>query len=193
MPTPQYALWLDLETTGSKADDTILELGAVLTRNVRDFPLISRIQRLFPHNIEDLFITDVDPTVLAMHATNHLWQDLIDYSNPRSSDKALDSDICEWLADALPPGYTQHVLLAGSGVSHFDRRFISKYLPQLDTKLAYYSLDIGVVRRFMDLQHWHLNTPSGDQATKKHRALADAEQHLNEARQWGHLISTRHE
>ena len=74
--------------------------------------------------------------------------------------------------------------LAGSGVSHFDRRFIRRYWPSLDRKLAYAMFDVGVVRRF--LREWGLGLLPPEYAETRaptigHRALSDAEDHRQEA------------
>ena len=91
-------------------------------------------------------------------------------------------------ANNAPSGRT---VLAGSGVSHFDCRFIRHYLPELEAFLRYWMIDIGVVRRMYEL--WVGELPTAVNEEKTHRALDDVYCHLEEARTfialWGGDIS----
>jgi oligoribonuclease len=104
----------------------------------------------------------------------------------------VDAELARHLAHW---GKEHEYMLAGSGVGHFDRRFIRQQLPAVDAFLQYPAIDVGVIRRAMrmwagDALDFKMNEG------KEHRAMADIEQHLAEAltyrslfRQWGRTES----
>src|SRR3989304_8119240 len=130
-------LWLDLETTGSSIDNEILEVGIAITN--KTFEVIDT--RGYLHKPLNSDFSGMDPIVFKMHSQNHLLEDIshgfdLEY---------IDTQINIWL-DSL--GFDKkHIPLAGSGVSHFDRQFIRKYLPKFDIRLTYWAYDVGVLRR----------------------------------------------
>lgn len=167
-------LWLDLETTGSDEEkDSIIEVGCVLTTPTLDV-LCEHTTLVMPSPL-GLGRLMLNPTVRSMHETNGLLDALLneDVPPPHAATKFL----LEWLdANGAKQG---HTVLAGSGVGHFDRRFIKRYMPQLDRFLRYWCIDIGVIRRAHDM--WVGTVVSTANDGKTHRALDDARCHLAEA------------
>ena len=183
MPTSDFILWIDLETTGNGPDDDIIELGAVLTD--KDYVIQSSFARVYRTRRA---VSVISPKVLEMHFANGLWRDTIE-----ATSYAADSEdeILAWLgkAGALKGG-ANSLPLAGSGTSHFDRRYIERDWPSLARRLTYWNLDIGVVRRFLrswlpeEVQSYVIDSQAG----KHHRALADVMQHLQEAIEYRTLM-----
>lgn len=183
MPSKDFILWFDLETTGSDYLRTdIIEIGAVLTD--RDLNTIADFEAT--HRPEHINLLALDPVVIDMHAKTNLWHDIIKEPSHRSY-ATLQTDILSWL-DEVTKGEKQHIPSAGSGVSHFDRKYLERHLPAFNARLTYWNLDIGVVRRFMELAGTPL--PLALVEAKTHRALEDAYAHLNEARAWVDLMQT---
>jgi oligoribonuclease len=176
-----FILWLDLETTGNGPDDDIIELGAVLTD--QDYNILTSFERVYRTKRA---ISVIAPRVLKMHYDNGLWLKTIE-----ATSYAVDaeSEILAWLgkAGALKGGAAS-LPLAGSGTSHFDRRYIERDWPSLARRLTYWNLDIGVVRRFM--RNWMTEQEfkvaftlrPGEADPKHHRALSDVMLHIEEAR-----------
>jgi oligoribonuclease (3'-5' exoribonuclease) len=73
------------------------------------------------------------------------------------------------------PWGVKSLILAGSGVSHFDNRFIKVQLPVSSKCLTFWSWDIGAVRRFLECAG-----VKGVKNVKKHRAMDDIEQHIQD-------------
>lgn len=177
--SPEWVLWLDLETTGSDEDaDPILEVGAVLCQNDAAMAEVERFDYVLgqPASFWDSF-NGLAPVVRDMHEANGLWRD-VRASSWRAED--VDEEMAAIIREIT--GSTNHVALAGSGVAHFDRRFIHRQLPRLDKRLTYWAYDVGVVRRFIETvpRHAHLVTDRPRPETKAHRALADARDHRDE-------------
>lgn len=194
MPSKQFVLWTDIETTGNQPDSGLIEIGLVLTDASPNLDVIADAVVLITEPIRGTVIGNIDPFVIAMHANNGLWQELIQptaisalpelqiENYVRASHyNAADEWITGWL-DRATKGEKQHIPLAGSGVSHFDRQYIRKYLPKTDKRLTYWHYDIGVIRRMTALAGLPLNTEFVKQ--KPHRALQDAYLAADEARMW---------
>lgn len=189
MPSKKYVLWIDLETTGNRPTDKILELGAVLTDQTPQLNEIARKNFLFPDNLVGRTITDIDQPVLLMHASNGLFQDLNAILRSRSdpllpaiSNERVQDNILNWL-NKHTDNETEHIPFAGSGVGHFDRQYIKRELPRLDRRLTYWPLDIGVVRRMTTLLA-DLDWDASFVESKTHRALDDTLAAVAETRAW---------
>lgn len=183
--TVDHLAWLDLETTGSDEHaDVILELGIVLT-DTDLFTIGERSWVVYHENVSHLR-GQADPTVQEMHDRNGLWRDC---GNPDLADwqSEVVKDCERWLQGTT--GSSKHVGLAGSGVAHFDLRFLRKQTPSLARRFTYWTLDVGVVRRSLTFAgRDDLIPTAGDSTTKTHRALDDARQHLAEFRCYADLL-----
>ena len=179
-------LWLDLETTGemNPRDGEILEVGVVLTS--LDLLVLESRGFVLGLTVAGEGQLDQHPMVREMHTANGLLQESREslLSLPEVSDRIVEMLV----SHRIRPRRT---LLAGSGISHFDRAFIQAQMPRVEAWLAYPNLDIGVLRRCLK----YLGDPSlvapapasyGD--GKAHRALADAVGHLGEARGYRALL-----
>ena len=65
-------------------------------------------------------------------------------------------------------------MLAGSGVGHFDRRFLAAHTPTIERAFWYPVLDVGVMRRMLQYAGREDLVPPLPESGKAHRALADA-------------------
>lgn len=175
-------LWIDLETTGSELEgNEIIEIASVLTdHELNELDRHSIVVRPSPEAFGRMML---DPVVHKMHTDNGLIDDC---TASRVTCKQADAYVVQWL-NTFVRGH-QRVLLSGSGVQHFDRKFIERDLPQLHKRLRWNFVDVGVVRRFLSL--WgleHLIPQKG--SDKSHRALDDILLHLEEARHYKELFS----
>lgn len=178
MPSEDYILWFDLETTGNRDSDHILEAGFVLTNH--QLTELSAFNALIAPPA-DLPLRTIDPVVLAMHSTNGLWYDL-KHEHPFASPPQAEGAILQWLA-AATENTKEHIPAAGSGISHFDRKYFAKYFPHLNRRLTYWNLDIGVVRRMTTMLTrvaWNMELVQD----KPHRALEDTRLAIDETRMW---------
>ncbi len=174
-------LWVDLETTGSEVEkgDEIIEFAAILT--TLDLDELSSHETVIMPRALGLGRMMLHPVVRRMHETNGLLEELLENDYPFVGQ--AERFILQWL-DLEFSKMTEKpkLVLAGSGVAHFDRKFIDKYMPQLARRLRYYTLDIGVVRR---AHRWWLGEDlSTANDGKTHRAMDDIRCHLAEAREF---------
>lgn len=168
MPSKDFILFCDLETMGNQPTSDILEVGLVLTD--RNLDVIASSNWLITPGYWRHMLKDIDPVVVKMHALSGLWDDL--RRHPHNSYLSVEQDILDWL-DASTDHETQHIPFAGSGVSHFDRQYVKNRFPKLDKRLTYWSLDVGVFRRCLQLFGVNEDFLKMYVEQKPHRALHD--------------------
>jgi len=176
----EFLLWTDLETSGTDENrDKILEIACIVTSTgLEELGAYEAV--IWPDGWEDAAGSppaslDIDPYVMKMHTDSHLWEDC---AQSGVSVRAAEAELIRWLGLV---GKRHEFVLAGSGVSHFDRRFLAAQMPDLTGWLRYYSIDVGVLRRTLGLiGRDDLVRPAPD---KPHRAMADVRIHLDELRQ----------
>lgn len=179
-------MWVDLETTGTDVRyDDIIEIAAIWTDT--ELEEVSRWEAVIRWSDEGKRRIDSNDVVFEMHRINGLYNQ-------------IESGVTDYVADMLWPDNDlrsemervnlasgrpamQQQVLAGSGVAHFDRRFLDANMPAVTDMLRYYCVDVGVVRRAWRM--WTGETvPAVSQADKTHRAMDDIESHLDEARRF---------
>lgn len=175
-----FILWLDLECTGSGDDEDILEIGLALSsKELEVLDTRSIVLPMMPDKLETM--ADV---VVKMHTNNNLLSDSMGlgfYTSDMDKDMQLaqiDEELARWIKQYAGG---DHVPLAGSGISHYDRKYIRRDLPLFDKRLTYWTYDVGVLRRTSELlgitwPEFHFS--------KTHRALDDALQHLEEFKRY---------
>lgn len=172
-----YICWIDLECTGNRDDDKIIEVGLAITD--RQFVVQKTYSEVVGLSSPDRsFLVDrMEPVVRMMHHKNGLLRDL--YEDHNKSMATIDAEISAMMKGLMG---TNHMPLAGSGVMHFDRRYIKAEMPKTDKQLSYWALDVGVLRRWLD--YFGIQVPDAVAAGEKktHRALDDILAHIEEAK-----------
>lgn len=173
--TDTYYLWLDLETTGLEDGDNVLEIGAAITG-----PSMQPLTWFHTYVEEPDNFMYMSDRVAQMHAESGLLDDR--EAGDRLNEWRAWARLLDLIEATVPPD--ADLVLAGSGVCHFDRRVIARSCPDLDERLTYYTLDVGVLRRALRLVGVDLpHEPT-------HRALGDVEDAL---RQWAAFVSLTHD
>jgi oligoribonuclease len=180
-----HLLWLDLETTGSdESHDSIIEVGCALSTH--DLTVLGEFTAIVKPDAEGLGRMLQNPIVRAMHEKNGLLADVLEATDDDRPHRVV-LRLLEWL-DGLGVEKGK-VVLAGSGVGHFDRRFIARYMPQLHAVLRYWVIDIGVIRRAHEM--WVGPDPFNLNDGKTHRALDDVRCHVQEAQAFAALWTSQ--
>ncbi len=165
-------VWLDLETSALEPEvGQVLEIAAIATDDkLQEFERFHVVVRLDDDGMEE--------AVAQMHMQSGLY-DLCVASSVSESD--AEQLFCLWLEGVVGAGSKAY--MAGSGVSHFDMRWVAHTMTKAMQWFEYAPVDVGVLRR--SLREMGMNPPtlgrsSGE--TKAHRAMADVEAHLQEFR-----------
>ena len=196
MSTSSHICWVDLESTGTNPHDqhaAVLEAGVIVTRHDPELTEVARASMLIrPPGLQsqhDLIWARMDPFVQDMHRANGLWAEATTSTDAWDNVEA-DVELGRWLAGVVRrDGGELPVPLAGSGVAHLDSPFIKAHLPAFAQHLTYWMIDIGNVRRMLQLagRPDHVDLV-GDVEAKPHRGLADVEMHVSEARRYLKLL-----
>jgi oligoribonuclease (3'-5' exoribonuclease) len=167
MPRDDVILWVDLETTGNHSEDEIVEIGLALTDS--ELNVIDTFSRVVKPSAWGFNRIESNEVVKAMHEASGLMDDLISATTAPNPFVMADIDlkIRSWLDNAAGKS-KEHIPFAGSGVVHFDRKYIQRFLPRLNSRITFWAYDVGVMRRTWQLLG--LQTPV---ETKAHRALDD--------------------
>lgn len=192
MARAKYLLWIDLETTGvDHNEDPIIEVGMIVTEASPPFADLFEGSWVINPALAGLssWRGRMGDYVKQMHATNGLLDDV---ENP---DIAVALSVAEeQIINALDSiGRPHNFMLAGSGVGHFDRRFIETQMPFLAKWLQYPNLDIGVIRRALSFAKRDDLTEFGttfEGEDKPHRGLDDVRDHLAEFRLYAQIFAS---
>jgi len=176
--------WIDLETLGTdEHTDPIVEVACIVTDlGLNEPSAASWTNGEATWVFDDVVKPDGWPRcalsaeVAKMHAATGLLNEIDDGRPIRHVDGELAGMLDHWTDGG-------RIALAGSGVAHFDGRFIRAQMPQTAKRLTYWAMDIGAVRRFAT-QVCGLDDRRLPDTTKTHRALDDIRHHLAEARAW---------
>ena len=181
--------WLDLETTNAdEHTGSIVEIGCVMTDpDLREIEDISLLVQPNPEHVEAM-----PEVVRRMHEASGLL-DAMDANEQARIDGEVPDDHPLPDADRLLRQFLDRhavsgrVILAGSGVSHFDHRWVRLYLPRSAKRLTWWAYDVGNVRRFLGSIDKALLRPMPE-GGKAHRGIVDARDHLNEWRHYRSLV-----
>lgn len=164
-------LWIDIETSDSDENAphaALLEIGLTITSSSGQKWLDSETSFLLEPNDRQLELLYQWPQeVMLMHTKNGLLFDWLKYEDPYES---LYERILQWVnshIDGPPLADDERITAAGSGL-HFDRRWLTKFVPQLDRHLTYYNIDVGVMRRMIEMHGGHI---AHSEQEKQHRAI----------------------
>jgi oligoribonuclease len=170
---PGVLVWMDLEMTGlDPAKDVIVEIATLVTDD--ELEIVAEGPDLVVHQPDEVLAT-MDPFVVDMHTRSGLLDQI------RGSTISL-ADAGEatlaFIREHVPQPRT--VPLCGNSIG-MDRRFLDRYLPDIEQYLHYRSVDVSSVKELV--RRWY---PSVDAARGNkpgsHRALDDIRQSVEELR-----------
>lgn len=184
MPRNDLILFLDCEMTGNifdpthgVFDDELVEIGVSALieptwKEVDSFtaviqPSKAAYDRMLAHPVVGPMLTD-----------NGLVADID--AGLGQHPEIVDARLVAWLdGRSNSKNKKSHTPFGGSGVAHFDRKYIDYYLPRFSARITFWEYDVGGYRRL-----WNLAGAPWTDAyeAKTHRALDDARAHAEEFR-----------
>jgi oligoribonuclease len=162
-------IWIDMEMTGLEPDtDRIIEIATLITD-------------------AELNILAEGP-VLAIHQSNEVLAGMDEWNQRTHGESGLiqrvrDSQVDEAEAERQTLAFLSQYAdvrsspMCGNSV-HQDRRFMVRYMQQLEAFFHYRNLDVSTVKELA--RRWRPELPAGFSKNGKHKALDDIRDSVNE-------------
>jgi oligoribonuclease len=162
-------IWLDMEMSGLLPDsDRILELAAVVTD--AELNVLGESPVLVIHQSEAV-LDGMD----AWNKGTHGRSGLIDKVKASTLDEAAATlQMIEFLKVFVPAGKSP---MCGNSICQ-DRRFMARYMPDLEAYFHYRNLDVSVFKELA--RRWKPEVYSGFKKASRHEALADIYESIDE-------------
>jgi oligoribonuclease len=176
---PNNLVWIDMEMTGLQPDsDRIIEIAVLVTDAqlalVAEGPLI--------------VIHQPDVVLEAMDSWNksvHKKSGLIERVRASALDEAKAEQLAiEFLAQHAPQGASP---MCGNSICQ-DRRFLARWMPQLEAWFHYRNLDVSTLKEIV--RRWKPDALKGFAKEGKHEALADILESIEELKFYRKTIMT---
>lgn len=166
---PTHLLWLDMEMTGLAPEtDRIIELAVVVTD--ADLNTVAEGPVLVVHQ-SDAVLDAMDNWNKGTHGKSGLI------------DRVRASTLGEAEAEAQMLTFVrQHVAartspMCGNSICQ-DRRFMARYMPQLEAFFHYRNLDVSTLKELA--KRWRPGLAEGFKKSSRHEALADIYESIDE-------------
>lgn len=162
-------IWLDMEMSGLLPDtDRILELAAVITD--AELNVVAESPVLVVHQ-PDAVLDGMDDWNKSTHARSGLIEK-VKASN--LDEVAASEQMIEFLKQHVPSGKSP---MCGNSICQ-DRRFMARYMPELESYFHYRNLDVSVFKELS--RRWKPAIYNGFKKVSKHEALADIYESIDE-------------
>lgn len=166
-------IWIDLEMSGLKPEtDHILEIATLVTD--KDLTIIAEGPSLVVHQPEPV-LAAMDEWCTTHHGQSGLTQKVRDsqISVAQAENETL-AFVREWVEEGASP-------LCGNSIWQ-DRRFLIKYMPQLDAFCHYRNIDVSTLKELA--RRWQPRVLEGFQKKGSHRALDDIIESIDELKHY---------
>jgi oligoribonuclease len=162
-------IWIDMEMSGLLPDsDVILELAVVITD--ANLEILAESPALVVHQ-SDAVLDGMD----AWNKGTHGKSGLIDKVKASSLDEAAaEAQMLEFLKEWVPANKSP---MCGNSICQ-DRRFMARYMPDLESYFHYRNLDVSVFKELA--RRWKPKVYDGFKKASKHTALADIHESIEE-------------
>ena len=162
-------IWLDMEMSGLLPDsDCILELAAVVTD--ADLNVLGESPVLVIHQ-SDAVLDGMDAWNKGTHGRSGLIEKV---KMSKLGEAEATTQMIAFLKQLVPAGKSP---MCGNSICQ-DRRFMARYMPDLESYFHYRNLDVSVFKELA--RRWKPAIYSGFKKGSKHEALADIYESIDE-------------
>jgi oligoribonuclease len=171
-------IWIDMEMTGLKPEsDCIIEVAMVITD--QGLELVAEAPVRVVHQT-DTILDGMDSWNKGAHGRSGL----IDKVKASALTEAeVEAEMIAFLGQHVPAGASP---MCGNSVCQ-DRRFLARYMPQLEAYFHYRNLDVSTLKELA--RRWKPEVMAGLSKQGKHEALADIYESIEELKYYReHLL-----
>jgi len=166
-------VWIDLEMTGLDPEqERIIEMATLITDSelnlIAEGPVLAVYQ-------SDTLMGAMDEWCTRTHGESGLTQRV---KASRISEAEGEQQTLAFLREHLEPGDSP---LCGNSIGQ-DRRFLVKYMPQLEEFFHYRNLDVSTIKELA--RRWRPDVLDGVKKQGHHLALDDIRDSINELRHY---------
>jgi oligoribonuclease len=171
MANDKRLVWIDLEMTGLYPErDLIIEIATIVTDSNLDVLAEGPVFAI--HQTDDI-LAGMD----AWNTEHHNASGLVKRVRESDVDEAAaEQSTLEFLRAHVEPGTSP---ICGNSVAQ-DRRFLYRYMPELERFFHYRYLDVSTVKELA--RRWRPELLDGFQKANTHRALDDIRESISELR-----------
>ncbi|SFK65383.1 oligoribonuclease [Nitrosomonas aestuarii] len=164
-----HLIWIDMEMTGLEPDkDRIIEVAIVITDS--QLSTIAEGPVLVVSQTNEV-LNGMDKWNQSTHAKSGLINKV---KASRLTEAEVETQMLAFLQQHVPSGVSP---MCGNSICQ-DRRFMARWMPQLEAYFHYRNLDVSTFKELV--KRWKPEIASGLKKESKHEALADIYDSINE-------------
>lgn len=171
MDKKQHLIWIDLEMTGLIPEsDRIIEIATIITNT--DLQVIAEGPVLAINQTADQ-MAGMDSWNQHHHGASGLIERVkVSLTNEHEAEKATIKFLSQYSIKGFSP-------MCGNSV-HQDRRFMSRYMPELEAFFHYRNLDVSTIKELA--KRWRPDITDSMTKESSHQALDDIRDSIQELR-----------
>lgn len=173
MQNPQNLIWIDLEMTGLDPEtDVIIEMATIVTD--AQLNVLAEGPALVIHQ-SDAVLANMNPWCVEQHGKSGLTQRVRD---SRLSEAEAEAQTIAFLQQWVPAGVSP---MCGNSIGQ-DRRFLARYMPQLEAFFHYRNIDVSTLKELA--ARWAPAVKESFVKQGSHLALDDIRESIAELRHY---------
>lgn len=171
MQNPEHLCWLDMEMTGLNPEhDRVLEIAMIITD--KNLNILAQSEVYAIHQSDEV-LNNMNEWCITTHARTGLTQRVREST---FTEAIAEAELLQFMQQWIPP---QSTPMCGNTI-HQDRRFLARYLPQLEAYFHYRNLDVSTLKELA--RRWHPAIAKGVVKRGSHKALDDILESIEEMR-----------